>query len=44
MQKNGVSPFQNMCAYFSGSAIQTVGDNLSLLAASLCSSTSKLTA
>ena len=27
MQKNGVSPFQNMCAYLGGSAIQTVGDN-----------------
>lgn len=25
--KNGVSPFQNMCAYLGGSAIQTVGDN-----------------
>jgi len=27
VQKNGVSPFQNMCAYLGGSAIQTVGDN-----------------
>ena len=26
-QKNGLSPFQNMCAYLGGSAIQTVGDN-----------------
>merc|ERR1711966_15565 len=26
-QKNGVSPFQNLCAYLGGSAIQTVGDN-----------------
>ena len=25
--KNGVSPFQNLCAYLGGSAIQTVGDN-----------------
>merc|ERR1712227_234658 len=25
--KNGLSPFQNMCAYLGGSAIQTVGDN-----------------
>ena len=25
--KTGVSPFQNMCAYLGGSAIQTVGDN-----------------
>merc|ERR1719454_1469027 len=25
--KNGISPFQNMCAYLGGSAIQTVGDN-----------------
>jgi hypothetical protein len=27
VQKNGVSPFQNLCAYLGGSAIQTVGDN-----------------
>jgi hypothetical protein len=27
VQKNGLSPFQNMCAYLGGSAIQTVGDN-----------------
>jgi len=27
VKKNGVSPFQNMCAYLGGSAIQTVGDN-----------------
>merc|ERR1712205_58671 len=26
-QKNGVSPFQNLCACLGGSAIQTVGDN-----------------
>ena len=26
-QKNGLSPFQNMCAYLGGSAIQTLGDN-----------------
>lgn len=26
-KKNGVSPFQNLCAYLGGSAIQTVGDN-----------------
>jgi len=26
-KKNGLSPFQNMCAYLGGSAIQTVGDN-----------------
>jgi len=27
VKKNGLSPFQNMCAYLGGSAIQTVGDN-----------------
>ena len=27
VKKNGVSPFQNMCAYLGGSAFQTVGDN-----------------
>ena len=27
VQKNGVSPFQNLCCYLGGSAIQTVGDN-----------------
>ena len=27
VRKNGLSPFQNMCAYLGGSAIQTVGDN-----------------
>lgn len=27
IKKNGISPFQNMCAYLGGSAIQTVGDN-----------------
>jgi len=27
VQKNGLSPFQNMCAYLGGSAFQTVGDN-----------------
>ena len=27
VRANGVSPFQNMCAYLGGSAIQTVGDN-----------------
>jgi hypothetical protein len=27
VKKNGISPFQNMCAYLGGSAIQTVGDN-----------------
>jgi len=27
IKKNGLSPFQNMCAYLGGSAIQTVGDN-----------------
>merc|ERR1719409_1951455 len=26
-KRNGVSPFQNLCAYLGGSAIQTVGDN-----------------
>merc|ERR1711998_14015 len=26
-QRTGISPFQNMCAYLGGSAIQTVGDN-----------------
>ena len=26
-KKTGLSPFQNMCAYLGGSAIQTVGDN-----------------
>merc|ERR1711934_712595 len=25
--RTGISPFQNMCAYLGGSAIQTVGDN-----------------
>jgi len=25
--KSGISPFQNLCAYLGGSAIQTVGDN-----------------
>jgi len=27
IKKNGLSPFQNMCAYLGGSAFQTVGDN-----------------
>jgi hypothetical protein len=27
VKKNGLSPFQNLCAYLGGSAIQTVGDN-----------------
>jgi hypothetical protein len=27
VKKNGLSPFQNMCAYLGGSAFQTVGDN-----------------
>jgi len=27
VKANGLSPFQNMCAYLGGSAIQTVGDN-----------------
>jgi hypothetical protein len=26
-KRNGLSPFQNLCAYLGGSAIQTVGDN-----------------
>lgn len=26
-ERTGISPFQNMCAYLGGSAIQTVGDN-----------------
>ncbi len=27
VKKNGLSPFQNMCAYLGGSAFQTIGDN-----------------
>ena len=27
VKKNGLSPFQNLCCYLGGSAIQTVGDN-----------------
>jgi hypothetical protein len=27
VKRNGLSPFQNLCAYLGGSAIQTVGDN-----------------
>ena len=27
VQKNGISPFQNLLCYLGGSAIQTLGDN-----------------